>query len=231
MIPPLFVLEPSWQEALKDELTKPYLTDLALFVEQEYARFPEGVYPPKSLIFNAFFLTPFQKTRVLIIGQDPYHGFGQAHGLSFSVPKGVLLPPSLKNIFKEMQEDVGITIPPHGCLNAWAEQGVMLLNATLTVKESSPLSHHKKGWELFTDAVVKALIKRKEPVVFVLWGRSAQEKCRFLKEESGTLHTVLASAHPSPLSAHSGFFGSRPFSKINAFLEKNGSEPINWQLF
>ncbi len=224
-----FVLEPSWQHKLEQELQEPYIADLAAFVEKEYAT--QTVYPPKELIFNAFYQTPFDNVKVLIMGQDPYHGPGQAHGLSFSVPKGVKPPPSLQNIFKELEADVHIPKPNHGCLLSWAKQGVLLLNATLTVRQGEPMSHHGRGWERFTDAAVRKLEERKDPVIFVLWGKSAQDKCRFLREEGiPSRHFVLTAAHPSPYSANNGFFGCRHFSKINEYLEKQGKTPIDWSL-
>lgn len=221
-----FQLGPSWERVLAEELTQDYLVDLAAFVEAERAS-GIAIYPPDHLVFNAFKKTAFEDVKVLIVGQDPYHGPGQAHGLSFSVAKDVPQPPSLKNIFKELKEDLGIEPPSHGSLVAWADQGVMLLNATLTVAAKTPLSHHGKGWERFTDAVVRALVLRAEPCVFVLWGKNAQEKCQQIPEfADASHHLVLKARHPSPFSAHSGFFGSRPFSKINAFLK----EPIDWRL-
>lgn len=222
-----FELGPSWQGILENELTQPYLAELAAFVEMErrLGQFP--IYPPKELVFNAFKTTPFDKVKVLIVGQDPYHGPGQAHGLSFSVPMGVPPPPSLQNMFKEIQADLGQAPPSHGCLLSWAEQGVMLLNATLTVRQGQPLSHHKKGWERFTDAVVMALAKRESPLVFMLWGKSAQEKCKFL-DLMHHPHLILKAPHPSPFSAHQGFFGCGHFSKTNAFLEANQVAPIRW---
>lgn len=225
-----FELEPSWQQALGDELCKPYMIQLATFVHRErLGKVP--IYPSEELVFNAFLKTPYHAVKVLIMGQDPYHGPGQAHGLSFSVPRGIALPPSLQNIFKEIQSDLGIEPSSHGCLTYWAEQGVMLLNATLTVRDNEPLSHHNRGWERFTDAVVQALCKREEPVIFVLWGKSAQEKCRFILEGThATRHSVLTAAHPSPFSARNGFFGCRHFSKINALLEGRGVAPICWQI-
>ncbi len=226
-----FVLEPSWQEVLKEELKQPYMARLAAFVEKEYATAPVPIYPPKELIFNAFTQTPFDQVKVLLIGQDPYHGPGQAHGLSFSVPRGVKPPPSLENIFKELEADVKIPHPSHGCLIPWAQQGVMLLNAILTVRQGEPMSHHGKGWELFTDAVVRKLEERKDPVIFVLWGKAAQDKCRFLRAEGiPARHFILTAAHPSPYSANNGFFGCRHFSKVNALLLKEKKEPINWSL-
>jgi uracil-DNA glycosylase len=224
-----FVLEPSWQDVLNDELKQPYLLELAAFVEKEYAAAPHSIYPPKNLIFNAFYQTPFNSVKVLIVGQDPYHGPDQAHGLSFSVPKGVKPPPSLQNIFKELETDVHLPRPNHGCLLSWAKQGVMLLNATLTVRQGEPLSHHGRGWERFTDAVVHKLMERQDPVIFVLWGKSAQDKCRFL-QSAHTKHIILTAAHPSPFSANNGFFGCRHFSKINELLIQMGKQPINWSL-
>jgi len=225
-----FELSPSWQAVLEEELKKPYLVKLAAFVEGERASGVE-VYPPKDLIFNAFKQTAYSDVRVVIVGQDPYHGLGQAHGLSFSVPDGVAPPPSLKNIFKELIDDVGITLPKHGSLLPWAQQGVLLLNATLTVRAGSPKSHHGQGWEIFTDAVIAKLCERSDPLVFVLWGKSAQEKCQRLSGfTSHPQHLILQAPHPSPFSAHSGFLGCRHFSKINAFLVEQGKQPIDWQI-
>lgn len=225
-----FVLESSWQLQLQEELKKPYMLELAAFIEKEYAT--TFVYPPQELILNAFLQTPFDQVKVVIMGQDPYHGIGQAHGLCFSVPKGIKPPPSLQNIFKELEEDLHIAKPNHGCLMDWAKQGILLLNATLTVKQSEPLSHHGRGWERFTDAAIHKLAEREDPVIFVLWGKSAQEKCRFLSPAGGgsSRHFVLTAAHPSPMSAHQGFFGSHHFSKINELLKKQGKEPIDWSL-
>ncbi|WP_042279929.1 uracil-DNA glycosylase [Candidatus Protochlamydia sp. R18] len=226
-----FILEPSWQKVLKQELEQPYILNLANFIENEYASSPSPIYPPHDLIFNAFYNTPYEKVQVVIMGQDPYHGPGQAHGLSFSVPKGIKPPPSLQNIFKELQTDLLLSIPSHGCLLKWAKQGVLLLNATLTVKKSEPMSHHGRGWEQFTDAAILQLIKRQDPIIFVLWGKSAQDKCRFLKESVNIKrHYILTAAHPSPYSAANGFFGCRHFSKINALLEQQGKCPIDWSL-
>lgn len=222
-----FHLEPSWQEILHDELKKPYILELAAFVEMERLS-GTPIYPPRHLVFNAFQQTPFDQVNVVIMGQDPYHGSGQAHGLCFSVPEGVPLPPSLKNVYKELKSDLGIDPPSHGCLLSWAQQGVLLLNATLTVSEGDPMSHHNRGWETFTDAVVKALWMRKEPVIFVLWGKSAQDKCRFLRQEEQPQHAILKAPHPSPFSAHQGFLGCRHFSQINALLTKWGKTPIDW---
>lgn len=222
---PIFLLGPSWQEALLEELEKPYLATLTAFVEKE--RKTHVVYPPRDLVFNAFWKTPYDKVKVVIIGQDPYHGAGQAHGLSFSVPRDVPTPPSLKNIYKELESDLGIAIPNHGCLLSWAEQGVFLLNATLTVRAGEAASHQGRGWELFTHEVVAALARREEPLVFILWGKSAEEKCRGAGLDP-TRHLILKSPHPSPFSAHNGFFGSRPFSKANQFLQEKGLAPIDW---
>lgn len=222
-----FQLEPVWHKVLKDELEQPYMTKLAAFVEAERA-LGIPVYPPKELVFTAFQKTPYDKVKIVIIGQDPYHGEGQAHGLSFSVPKGMPPPPSLKNIYKELTSDLNIPIPTHGCLLSWAEQGVMLLNATLTVRRGEAMSHHGKGWERFTDAVVEVLSQRIDPVIFVLWGKSAQEKCGSVP--GLVRHKVLKAAHPSPLSANNGFFGCGHFSKINQLLEQQGKAAINWKI-
>lgn len=216
-------LEKSWHEKLKNEIQQPYIHELKNFLEKEKS---EGkiIYPPEPLVFNAFLQAPFDKVKVVIMGQDPYHGAGQAHGLSFSVPRGVTPPPSLKNIFKELQTDLGLPIPSQGCLMSWAEQGVLLLNATLTVRAGEPKSHYGKGWERFTDAVIDQLALRSDPIAFLLWGKSAQEKCH---KVLGTHHGVFQSAHPSPYSADR-FFGCRHFSQVNAFLQKNGKDPIDW---
>ena len=224
----LFHLGLGWQTILRDELQKPYIASLAAFIDQERSG-AKAIYPPKELVFNAFQKTPFEKVKVVIMGQDPYHAPGQAHGLSFSVPKGIALPPSLQNIFKELSADTGFSIPSHGCLNSWAEQGVLLLNATLTVRESEPMSHHGRGWETFTDAVISKLGEKKDPLIFVLWGKSAQEKCRHLRLQPSN-HLILTSPHPSPFSAYQGFFGSSHFSKINKHLVELGKEPIRWEI-
>lgn len=218
-------LEKSWYEKLKEEIQKPYITELKAFLEQEKLD-GKVIYPEESLVFHAFSKTPYDQVKVVIIGQDPYHGKGQAHGLSFSVPHGIRQPPSLQNIFKELQNDLRLTPPSHGCLESWAEQGVLLLNATLTVRAGEPKSHYGKGWEEFTDAVIEHLSQRSDPFVFLLWGKSAQEKgCKLLH----THHLVLSAAHPSPYSA-TAFFGCKHFSKTNAFLKSVGKEPINWQI-
>jgi len=222
-------LEESWKTILKEEWSKPYLLKLAQFLSEERAS-NVPIYPSKQDVFSAFQYTPYERVKVVIIGQDPYHGPGQAHGLSFSVLPGVPLPPSLKNIFKELQEDLNIPSPPHGCLTSWAKQGVLLLNNVLTVREHTPRSHAGKDWEKFTDAVVLRLCEREDPVIFVLWGKDAQEKCRHILESTARRHFVLTAPHPSPFSAHSGFFGCRHFSKINDLLKRQGKEPIDWAI-
>lgn len=218
-------IEKSWHEKLKDEIAKPYVADLKTFLDEEKKN-GAVVYPPEPLVFHAFAETPYEKVKVVIMGQDPYHGAGQAHGLSFSVPKGVTPPPSLKNIFKELNQDLGIPVSSHGCLESWARQGVLLLNATLTVRAKEPRSHYGKGWEQFTDAVIDLLVQREDPIVFILWGKSAQEKCH---KVAGTHHVMLQSAHPSPYSADR-FFGCRHFSKANELLKKWGKTPIDWSI-
>jgi len=222
-------MEASWLERLASEFEKPYMAQLEAFLGQE-AALGAVVYPPFELIFNAFCQTPFEDVKVVIIGQDPYHGPGQAHGLSFSVPKGVPLPPSLQNIFKELKDDLNIPAPPHGCLIDWAKQGVLLLNATLTVRADQPKSHHGKGWEIFTDRVVQLLCARKAPIVFLLWGKSALDKFQHIESCKETPHCILTAPHPSPLSAHSGFLGCRHFSKTNEFLQSIGRNPIDWKI-
>ncbi len=217
----------SWKEVLKQEFEKSYFIELAGFLKVEKAM-GKVIYPPGSLIFNAFELTPFDKVKVVILGQDPYHGKGQAHGLSFSVMKGVKPPPSLQNIFREIASDLGIQFSgTYGDLSHWARQGVLLLNASLTVREGEPLSHSKIGWEQFTDAVIKTVSAQKENVVFMLWGRFAQEKQALI---DATKHLILKAAHPSPFSAYNGFMGCKHFSKANDYLVKNGKEPIDWSL-
>ncbi len=222
-------IEKSWYEKLKEEITKPYVQKLKDFLKKEREA-GKVVYPPEELVFNAFAHTPFDKVKVVIVGQDPYHGPGQAHGLSFSVPQGVEPPPSLKNIFLELEQDLKIPDPKTGNLNSWAKQGVLLLNTTLTVRQNEPASHFGQGWELFTDAVIQKLCERKEPLVFLLWGRLAQEKCQKILTQNKGHHLVLTSTHPSPLSAHRGFLGCRHFSKANEFLIKQGFTPIDWTL-
>jgi uracil-DNA glycosylase len=217
-------LPDDWRGVLESELSAPYWSELAELVETEYAA--QTVYPPEDRIFTALELTPFEKVSVVVLGQDPYHGAGQAHGLAFSVAPGVAAPPSLKNIFRELRDDVGCPMPRHGHLEHWAEQGVLLLNTLLTVRGGAPNSHKGRGWERFTDAILRELSDGREHVVFVLWGGSARKKTSLIAPR----HTVIESAHPSPLSAHSGFFGSRPFSKINAALAAHGQPEIDWQL-
>lgn len=221
-----FQLPHDWASVLHDELQKPYMFELRAFLDKERV-LGKTIFPPEREIFASLYLTPFDQVSVVIIGQDPYHGEGQAHGLSFSVRRGVPLPPSLKNIYKELHEDVGIAIPQHGCLEKWAKQGVLLLNATLTVEKSQPLSHHKRGWEAFTDACVRSLLQKKEHLVFLLWGKNAQEKAMKYPELIRGKHLVLQAAHPSPYSA-SGFFGCRHFSKTNEYLLSHQKKAIDW---
>ncbi|MBO4564228.1 MAG: uracil-DNA glycosylase [Bacteroidaceae bacterium] len=216
-------IEPSWQQQLQGEFDKPYFAKLVGFVKQEYAK--HTVYPPGKLIFNAFNQCPFDKVKVVLIGQDPYHEPGQAHGLCFSVNDGVQFPPSLGNIFKEIQDDIGTPIPASGNLTRWAQQGVLLLNATLTVREHQAGSHQRQGWEEFTDAVIRILSEKREHLVFILWGSYAQSKSYLI---NGTRHCILRSAHPSPLSAYRGFFGNHHFSLANQYLRSNGIEEIQW---
>lgn len=219
-------IEDSWKSVLKNEFTKPYFLEAVTFLKTEKA-LGKTIYPPGSLIFNAFNTTPFSQVKVVLLGQDPYHGKGQAHGLSFSVPEGVKPPPSLMNIFKEMHDDIGIPFPSHGNLTKWAAQGVLLLNASLSVRENEPLSHSAIGWTLFTDSVITKISAEKKNVVFLLWGKYAQQKQELIDE---TKHYVLKAAHPSPFSAYSGFFGCRHFSKTNEYLVQNGIDPIDWSL-
>lgn len=216
-------IEESWKMHLAPEFEKPYFVTLTDFVRNEYKS--GTIYPPGKLIFNAFNLCPFDKTKVVIIGQDPYHGPGQAHGLCFSVNDGVAFPPSLVNIFKEIQNDLGTPVPSTGNLTRWAHQGVLLLNATLTVRAHQAGSHQRKGWEEFTDAAIRCLAEKKEHIVFILWGSYAQKKGAFIDRNK---HLVLASAHPSPLSAYNGFFGNKHFSRTNEYLTAHGKDPIQW---
>ncbi len=219
-------IEASWKEVLHSEFSKSYFQEIAAFLKIEKAQ-GKTIYPPGPLIFNAFNTTAFDKVKVVLLGQDPYHGPGQAHGLCFSVLNGIALPPSLQNIYKELHDDVGIPIPKTGNLTRWAEQGVFLLNASLTVRAGDPSSHSKIGWTTFTDAVIKIISSQKKDVVFLLWGRFAQEKQLLIDE---TKHHVLKAAHPSPFSVDKGFFGCRHFSKTNNFLMKDGLDPIDWNL-
>jgi uracil-DNA glycosylase len=219
-------LEPSWKQALREAFDQPYMRQLREFLRQERAEGKE-IYPPGPLIFNALNLTPLQQVKVVILGQDPYHGPGQAHGLCFSVQPGVPAPPSLVNVFKEMKRDLNIDIPKHGCLQHWAEQGVLLLNTTLTVQRGVAASHAKKGWEPFTDRIIETVSAQCEHVVFLLWGAHAQSKTKLIDP---TRHLILKSVHPSPLSAHRGFIGNGHFSKANRFLEDHGIAPVDWRL-
>jgi uracil-DNA glycosylase len=218
-------LPPSWQTVLADEFHKPYFHQLLEFVAHE--RQQSAVYPPDSEVYNAFHYTAYPDVKVLLLGQDPYHDEGQAHGLCFSVRPGQALPPSLRNIFKELHHDLGCRMPNNGYLAPWAKQGVLLLNAVLTVRAHQPNSHKDKGWEKFTDAVIHRLNERPTPLVFVFWGAYARKKASFI---DASRHTVVESAHPSPLSANAGFFGSKPFSKINAALRNYGYPEIDWQI-
>lgn len=214
-----------WQEALKEEFSKDYYRKLFLFIREQYNKVL--VFPPADEIFTAFHLTPLNKVKAVIIGQDPYHNVGQAHGLCFSVKPDVEIPPSLVNIYQELHDDLGCTIPSHGYLLSWAEQGVLLLNTVLTVQAHKPMSHRGVGWDEFTNAAIAVVNKQDRPIVFILWGRPAQEKASMLDNPK---HLILKAPHPSPLSAYRGFFGSRPFSKTNEFLQENGVEPIDWQI-
>lgn len=219
-------IEESWKQVLKDEFDKPYFQQIVAFIKTEKTA-GKIIYPPGQLIFNAFSKTPFAKVEVVLLGQDPYHNKGQAHGLSFSVPPGVQPPPSLINIFKELKADIGIQIPATGDLESWATQGVLLLNASLSVRQNEPGSHSKIGWLRFTDTVIEKLSEQKKGIIFLLWGKFAQEKQSLIDE---TKHFVLKAAHPSPFSADKGFFGCRHFSKTNELLVKQNKEPINWKL-
>ena len=219
-------IEPSWKEVLKNEFSKSYFEEIVAFLRTEKAQ-GKIIYPPGSLIFNAFDKTPFSKLKVLLLGQDPYHGQGQAMGLSFSVPKGVRPPPSLINIFKELHDDIGVPIANTGDLTPWALQGVMLLNAALTVRAGDPNSHSKIGWHQFTDAVIKKASTEKEGLVFLLWGSFAHQKQELIDQ---TKHLVLKAAHPSPYSADKGFFGCRHFSKRNEYLVQHKQDPVDWKL-
>jgi uracil-DNA glycosylase len=224
------IYDASWDLFFQKESKKDYFSNLRAFLENEFSS-KIDVFPPKSMIFNSFRQCPLDKVKVVILGQDPYHGYGQAHGLSFSVCQGVAPPPSLKNIFNELMTDLHIKTPPHGCLLSWAHQGVLLLNATLSVRSSSPKSHYGQGWEVFTDHVISEIAQLDRPIVFMLWGKSAQEKClHALGPSLSKKHLVLQTTHPSPFSARSGFLGCRHFSKANDFLEKSGVAPIDWSV-
>ena len=215
----------SWDEVLEEEFNKPYFQEFLLKVDEEYQK--HTVYPPQDKIFSAFKLCDYKDIKVVLLGQDPYHGYGQAHGLCFSVLPGVTPPPSLKNIFKEMADDVHVSEPNHGCLVSLARQGVLLLNTVLTVREGQPNSHAGLGWQTFTDAVIKKVNELDKPVVFLLWGANAKSKIPLITNKK---HLILSCAHPSPFSAYNGFFGCKHFSKTNAFLKANGREEINWQI-
>ncbi len=226
---PLPKIEASWLNEIKDNFNQPYMLNLGKFLISEH-EMGHQIYPPSDKLFSALNTTPFSKVRVVILGQDPYHGPGQAHGLSFSVPQGVKPPPSLINIFKEIQDDLGaanFTIPCHGDLTKWAEQGVLLLNTVLTVRANSPLSHRNQGWEIFTDNIIQLLNAKKSGLIFVLWGSPAKAKAKLI---DSTKHTILTSAHPSPLSSYRGFFGCKHFSKINQQLQRQNSPIIDWFL-
>lgn len=219
-------IEESWKNILRDEFSKTYFLNIVNHLRMEKAS-GKIIYPPGQLMFNAFNLVPFDKVKVVIIGQDPYHGEGQAHGLCFSVQNGIKPPPSLVNIFKELHDDIGLQIPASGNLENWARQGVMLLNASLTVRKNEPMSHSKIGWSQFTDMVIRKLSSEREHLVFILWGKFAQEKQELIDE---TKHLVLKASHPSPYSANQGFFGCKHFSKTNQYLVANGIDPVDWSL-
>ena len=215
----------SWDDCLEEEFNKSYFQDLLRKVDEEYSKY--RIYPPREKIFSALKFCDYNDVKVVLLGQDPYHGYGQAHGLCFSVLPGVQMPPSLKNIFKELKSDLNVDMPNHGCLSSWAKQGVLLLNTVLTVREGQPNSHAQYGWQQFTDEIIKKINNLDKPVVFLLWGANAKSKMKYITNDK---HLVLYSAHPSPLSAYNGFFGNKHFSKTNDFLIKNGREPINWRI-
>lgn len=219
------ILKNDWQEILEDEFEKDYYKELRKLLIEEYRNYE--VFPKAEDIFNAFNYTPYSKLKVLILGQDPYHNVGQAHGLAFSVREGVKVPPSLKNIYKELNADLGVEIPSMGYLKNWTKQGIMLLNTTLTVRAHQPMSHSKIGWEIFTDAVIKKINEKEEPVVFILWGNHARKRKSLITNDR---HLIIEGPHPSPFSANRGFFGSRPFSRANEFLKENGIEPPTWEV-
>ena len=214
-----------WDEKLSLIWNSPGFNKFYKGIENEYSK--KTIFPPKDLIFNALKLTPYSKVKVVIVGQDPYHGVGEAHGLSFSVQEGVKLPPSLQNIYKELYDDLGIPVAKKGDLTKWAKEGVLLLNAVLTVEKDKAASHRGKGWELLTDYIIKLLNQKEEPIVFILWGNFAKEKAKYITNPH---HLIIKSAHPSPLSAYNGFFGSKPFSKTNEFLKKNNLKEIDWNI-
>lgn len=221
----MVVIGNEWDKIIGGEFEKPYYKNLREFLKNEYKT--QNIYPNMYDIFNALKYTSYNSVKAVILGQDPYHGKGQAHGLCFSVKKGVAPPPSLINIFKELKEDIGLEIPTHGELTSWAKNGVLLLNTALTVREGQPNSHRGQGWEIFTDAVISALNQRKEPIVFILWGANAKSKAALI---TNPVHLKLMAAHPSPLSAYNGFFGCRHFSKANDFLKEHGISPIDWSI-
>lgn len=218
--------ESGWMTYLRDQFQQPYMRELEAFLQAQQKQ-KKHIYPERKAIFNAFNQTPFDQLKVVILGQDPYHGIGQAHGLSFSVPQDIKVPPSLRNIYKELETDIGIKTPAHGNLECWAQQGILLLNAVLTVEQQSAGSHQGKGWERFTDAVISQINAHTEHVVFLLWGSYAQSKGRVIDTSK---HLVLSAPHPSPLSAYRGFFGCKHFSKTNAYLLRHGKAPIDWQI-
>ena len=219
------ILSTDWQEVVAEEFTKPYYLELQQFLKEQYEK--ATVYPPKEKIWTAFEQTAYKDVKVVILGQDPYHGPGQAHGLSFSVKPGLKIPPSLRNMFKELIDDIGCKEPSSGSLTGWANQGVMMLNAVLTVRQGEANSHRHEGWETFTDQVIRKLSERQEPIIFVLWGKPAQTKKQLIDL---TRHDVIEASHPSPLSAYRGFFGSRPYSKVNSLLQQRGQQPIDFCL-
>lgn len=219
-------IEESWKTRLTREFEEDYMQSLSQFLREQKLQ-KKTIYPPGNKIFNAFQLTKFEEVKVVILGQDPYHGIGQAHGLSFSVEQGIKPPPSLKNIFKELEYDLGLKKPDHGNLEKWARQGVLLLNSILTVERGNPGSHAKKGWEIFTDQVLKTITLHRKNIVFILWGQKAQDKCDFIDANE---NLVIKSSHPSPYSAHAGFLGSKPFSRANNYLKDQGIDPIDWDL-
>jgi len=219
------LLQNRWRELLQEEFTKDYYLELQKFLEKEYEE--QTIYPKREDIFNALNHTDYDDVKVVLLGQDPYHGLGQAHGLSFSVKPGVKIPPSLRNIFKELQADLGCSIPQNGCLTKWADQGVLLLNTVLTVREGEAHSHKGMGWERLTDEIISLLNQREKPVIFLLWGKPAQTKLKWIDQQR---HFILTSVHPSPLSASRGFFGNHHFSRINEYLRSNGEKEIDWQI-